>query len=424
MIGYSCLLYAGAASASTYYVSNRGNDLRSGESVETAWRTLAKVSASSFRPGDRILFDAGSTWNETLTVPSSGAEGAPIIFASYGAGHPTINGADHRYGIVLASRSYIVIDGFKITGQSKSGILAYQRSSNANGNRLQNEYITVKNVLLEGIGDREGDDTYYGQGGIFVRGMDAPGQLPLRGWLIEDVDCGRMNVAPVLNYNAACLQIQSTTGARVTRSHVHSEHAMGLQFRPFFNDPACDSNEADHNTFDHNQGNITAWGAGSIVTDNVIHESSGFGIQLGPDGKGLRNQITQLSASADGTLYNGIDINDARSVELSGNRISQVAGCSITLEGSSPGATLMNNELDSTKNLASTPGASPGSSGCIYYIMTTSLRGLVIGPNIYHQSATSARSFGFGMAGPTDEAHRFTLPRFQEQLKRQGPTLH
>lgn len=74
----------------TATVDSSGND---GLSSVTPWRTLAKVSSSSFQSGDSILFKKGDVWHESLIVPSSGTVGNPITFGSYGSGNaPIIDG--------------------------------------------------------------------------------------------------------------------------------------------------------------------------------------------------------------------------------------------------------------------------------------------------------------------------------------------
>jgi hypothetical protein len=87
------------AHAATYYVANAGNDACSGTastiaaSGTCAWKTLAKVNASTFSPGDTILLNKGDSWNESLVVPSSGSAGSPITFGAYGTGtQPTLTG--------------------------------------------------------------------------------------------------------------------------------------------------------------------------------------------------------------------------------------------------------------------------------------------------------------------------------------------
>jgi len=59
--------------AATYYVdATNGNDSNNGISGLTPWKTIAKVNASNFNPGDQILFKRGEVWREQLIVPSTG----------------------------------------------------------------------------------------------------------------------------------------------------------------------------------------------------------------------------------------------------------------------------------------------------------------------------------------------------------------
>ena len=80
----------------TYYVdATLGNDSNSGRLSTAAWKTIAKVNAAMFNPGDCILFKRGETWDETLTVPSSGTSGAHITYGSYSGGRkPLITTVD------------------------------------------------------------------------------------------------------------------------------------------------------------------------------------------------------------------------------------------------------------------------------------------------------------------------------------------
>ena len=55
------LSFSLAATAAQYYVDSRsGDDTRAGTSPASAWRSLQKVNAFLFQPGDRLGFRAGS----------------------------------------------------------------------------------------------------------------------------------------------------------------------------------------------------------------------------------------------------------------------------------------------------------------------------------------------------------------------------
>jgi parallel beta-helix repeat protein len=98
------------ASATNYYISNAGSDAANGLTTGTSWQTIAKVNASSFSPGDQILFKSGDTWIEKFIMPSSGSIGNPIIISSYGTGlKPLITGFQTLTGLSDSSHVWSTI---------------------------------------------------------------------------------------------------------------------------------------------------------------------------------------------------------------------------------------------------------------------------------------------------------------------------
>lgn len=93
---FSVVAAASSGSFHAYYVdSANGNDSNNGTSESAAWKTIAKVNASSFAPGDHILFNRGDTWRDLLAISSSGTAEDPIVIDAYGSGAaPVISGAD------------------------------------------------------------------------------------------------------------------------------------------------------------------------------------------------------------------------------------------------------------------------------------------------------------------------------------------
>src|SRR5438874_2701055 len=71
------------AAGTTYYVDAvAGSDANNGTGLDSAWKSLAKVDATSFSPGDQILFHAGQTWVGQLWPQGSGAAGSPITISA------------------------------------------------------------------------------------------------------------------------------------------------------------------------------------------------------------------------------------------------------------------------------------------------------------------------------------------------------
>lgn len=105
---------AGAASAPrTFHVAVTGDDRHSGLSPEQAWRTI-NHAADLVRAGDTVLIHAG-TYEESVTVRSTGDEGAPITFRA-APGETVWMDGHQRFRCTafnLLDKHYIVIDGLR-----------------------------------------------------------------------------------------------------------------------------------------------------------------------------------------------------------------------------------------------------------------------------------------------------------------------
>ncbi|MGU3646450.1 carboxypeptidase regulatory-like domain-containing protein [Microbacterium sp. C23T] len=191
---------APAGSGTTYYVdSAAGDDAADGTSAATAWRTLGKVNAAQFGPGDRILLRAGSSWSATgtavareaydyttwsggqpthitgadasalLAPQGSGTEGAPIVLSSYGTGAaPELNGLG------------VVNDVVQLTNQQHWNISNLEISNETAG------FDATVFRPARNVGQAPGDENQQTGDlrGIHVQGEDAG---TLRGFEIHNV---------------------------------------------------------------------------------------------------------------------------------------------------------------------------------------------------------------------------------------------
>jgi hypothetical protein len=108
---------AAADAGTTYYVSAAGDDAASGLDEAHAWRSLGKVNATTFGPGDRVLLRAGDRWRGQLWPKGSGAAGTPVTVDRYGeGGKPRIDG-DGTVGDVvrLFNQEYWTIRNLEVT---------------------------------------------------------------------------------------------------------------------------------------------------------------------------------------------------------------------------------------------------------------------------------------------------------------------
>ncbi|OUS76058.1 hypothetical protein B1748_14705 [Paenibacillus sp. MY03] len=106
-----------------YYVdAANGNDANTGTSAGTAWASLAKVNATTFQPGDRLLLKSGSVWTGQLWPKGSGSSGSPIIVDKYGEGNkPVIHGAgQYQETVKLYNQQYWEINNLELTNTGAS----------------------------------------------------------------------------------------------------------------------------------------------------------------------------------------------------------------------------------------------------------------------------------------------------------------
>jgi len=102
----------------TYYVDSlHGSDNASGKTPSHAWRTLMKINAGVFGPGDRILLRCGSRWTGFLFPGGDGSKKAPITLDCYGSGpKPRIDGEEKTLATVyLYNSEYWRIRNLDIT---------------------------------------------------------------------------------------------------------------------------------------------------------------------------------------------------------------------------------------------------------------------------------------------------------------------
>lgn len=77
------------ATAATYFVSaSTGSNTNDGRTPATPWRTIAKINATTFLPGDSLLFHRGEVWKDSVLLffTESGTAEAPIFIGAYGEG--------------------------------------------------------------------------------------------------------------------------------------------------------------------------------------------------------------------------------------------------------------------------------------------------------------------------------------------------
>lgn len=157
---------AAASGGTTYYVdSTIGDDSNSGTSPETPWKTLDKVTATTFLPGDTILLKSGSIWNgEWLWPKGSGTADAPIKIDKYGGDAlPVINGMgidrgmNYSGAVHLRNQEYWEIRNLEVTNDDDFDV-DIDLSRPQGDNSWSSQAETRNGILIIADGDLLNDD--------------------------------------------------------------------------------------------------------------------------------------------------------------------------------------------------------------------------------------------------------------------------
>src|ERR1035438_1555028 len=142
-------------SATVYFVSGAGNDTNSGLTANGAWRTVSRVNDQVLSPGDRVLFEGGTTFSGSIHVasPETGTASQPIVFSSYGQNRATIRPANNADGFSARNSGGLIVSNLNFAGGGRtvntgSGIEFY---NNVAGTTLN--CFRVDHVEVSGFGD-------------------------------------------------------------------------------------------------------------------------------------------------------------------------------------------------------------------------------------------------------------------------------
>jgi len=114
-----------SAWAMTYFVdSSNGRDENTGTTPQSPLRTIAKINAMSFVPGDTVRFRRGGLWTGQLNIIHSGTEAQRIVYTSYGDGpDPVVKNPGIPSGSAInITADWIVVEHFLVREAHYAGV--------------------------------------------------------------------------------------------------------------------------------------------------------------------------------------------------------------------------------------------------------------------------------------------------------------
>ena len=367
---------------------------------ETTYKVFVDLAYSASTPLKKL-----SNLLATILTPGSFYSDADTLYVHLADGsNPSshvieASGSSHAYGVLSLDRSYVTVQNLWIVRTTNSGvafILDYSNVSGTSGN--QNN--TINRLTIHNSGSSA--PLYYGfDGGILVRGNGSSGSMGLTGWTITHNTIGRLDSPIGLNYNIGGIELRGVTGAMIDTNIVQTGTAMGIQERPYGKAACCSTNKIMYNWLSNNEGNISGQSPNEQVVSNIIVNSRGFGIQVHGNALVSGNSMTHLGKSTDGTLYNGIDGYDSPNTLYANNSITDVWGCSLTIEGASTGVVVDGGTYNSND-----------ASGCALYVTATAQSVKFTGTAKWFVNPSVAKPFGYLLTSVGDRINRYSKEQF------------
>jgi hypothetical protein len=292
-----------AGKAMTFYVDSRnGDDGKVGGTPEAAWKTLAKVNATTFLPGDRILLKSSSVWEGQLWPKGSGVEGKPITIGMYGGGvKPVINGGGlFEDTVLLKNQEYWEIEDLEITNTGPQR--AERRGVHvALENFGEAHHIYIRSLTIH---DVNGIDNVKPNGGIHYTSVGDKKPSRFIDLRIENNEIYHVDRSGIFGWTDSWVRSKwfPSVGVVVRGNQLHDIGGDGIVV------VATDGALAEHNVVAHaNQRSegynvaIWAWSA----DNTVIQYNEAYGTKGQRDGEGFdsdwnsRNTVIQYNYSHD-----------------------------------------------------------------------------------------------------------------------------
>lgn len=325
------------AAGTTYYLdATGGNDANAGTSTAAPWKSLGKLTVTTFHAGDQILLKAGQIWTGYVWPKGSGTAGSPIVLSSYGTGaRPRINGAGAVGSTVkLHNQQYWEIRNLEVTNTAPATSTPGANLKDLRGIHIDGDngttlnYLHVDNVYVHDVSGQVnwiGGDTADNAPGItFQTGWDNSKKT---GGIVFDTTVTDITqpgtTATVLND----LLVQNSTISDTSFAGIVVKQYTGdatgatatgwgnrtstsdTKFRPHTNVVLKNNFISQANTAYGCNGVYLTNVRGATVTGNTVYKAGTSGIEtyLSDNVTIEHNEVYQTSQKAGGADSNGID---------------------------------------------------------------------------------------------------------------------
>jgi parallel beta-helix repeat protein len=284
----SLAVQAGAMSSTLYVDQGNPNCSNTGPGTEAEPFCSIKSAASRVTAGETVLVASG-TYDEGVTVSSSGTPTAPVSFAAAPGANVTVRGATN--GFYISGRSYVTVEGFHVTDTSGDGIVVKNSSSiTLRGNRASfaGEPIlhkTAKGIRVEGSTDSVLEsntvdhNTSYG---IYLLSGSTRNRI---------VGNESFANASVFSRMASGIRIYVSTGNTISSNVTHDNEDSGIELFNTAGDNVV-VNNVTYGNGDHGIDNLDS--PNQVIVSNSVYDNftAGINVEGTSSGASLANNVS------------------------------------------------------------------------------------------------------------------------------------
>jgi parallel beta-helix repeat protein len=285
------------ASGTTLYVDQNNpvcSDTGPGSS-DVPFCTI-QAGASHAVAGTTVQVATG-TYQERVTVPSSGSATAPIVFQAAPAATVTLTGRAN--GFAISTKSWITVQGFNVTATSSYGIsVQYSSNITITGNHVSYSGQPISGQTAAGIYVKSTSDSLI-SGNVSDHNTD--GGIYVHTSSTGDTIAGNQTFANARGYTRAAPGIDVRSSGNTVEGNVsHDNEDSGIQFYNGGGGSIVRNNVCYHNG-DHGIDNLNS--PGQVIVANTVYENTTSGINI--------EGTSGTPASSGATTANNISVDNA-----------------------------------------------------------------------------------------------------------------
>jgi parallel beta-helix repeat protein len=263
-----------------------------------------RPAASRVVAGQTVLVGNG-TYNEQVTVSSSGTASAPIVFAAALGATPTITG--NTDGFYINAKTYITVQGFTITGTTGDGIVVKNGCSNI---RLEGNHVsysgqpvsgkTAKGIRLQDSSNSTIENNTVDHSSSY--GIYVPGST---GILVHDNNS--FNNAFGYQRAASGIRLYQSNNNTVSGNRSHNNEDSGIDVDSSGSNLLF--NNVIYNNGDHGIDN-TNHSTGNRIISNTVYKSvtAGINVEGTSTGVTIANNISMDNGIASPRTHSDIRV--------------------------------------------------------------------------------------------------------------------